>query len=728
MQEHLLISVHMLDGRYHGMNEWRPSPGRLFQALVAGPATGQLSSQHKSALEWLEQLPPPIVGTPAMVLGQKIANFVPDNDIDAVGGDMMRVAEIRSAKVIQPQLFNAEVPFLFAWRLSEPHEPSSDAICELAAMLYQFGRGVDMAWAVGEVVNDVELDGRLRAYRGRIAAPTVNSNERSLRCPVEGTLASLDARHRAQGARFALDVGRQLFAQPPKPVFAMIGYDAGPSRVLYELRADSPASSFKPWPIERVTRLITWVRDSVVERLMTAFPDREHEIRRTLVGRQQDGTDASPPNSRVRIVPLPSIGHEYADRGVRRLLVEIPSDCPLRAVDVHWAFSGLPISDPETGEIFSLLTPASDDTMLRHYGLRVGDESSRSRAWRTVTPAALPEAARRRRIEPARRAAEAKNGSERQNEESRAVACVHQALRHAGLSSEVATVRVRREPFSGKGRRAEAFAEGTRFVKERLWHVEIELSTPIEGPLVIGDGRFLGLGVMEPVRDAPTISAFHVVKGLSATADPSEIAVATRRAIMSRAQQAMGRGRLPTFFSGHETDGSPARDHRHLAFVFDPRDKRILVLAPHHLHHPERTRRRDSSVHLELLEHAMSDFTELRAGASGRLELAPTIVDLDSDPLFAPSREWVSLTPYRATRTPKRISPNEALSLDIRAECLRVGLPAPEVQFLEVRGGTSHRALQGRAVLTFPKVVYGPILLGKSMHLGGGLFIAQPRK
>jgi len=124
----------------------------------------------------------------------------------------------------------------------------------------------------------------------------------------------------------------------------------------------------------------------------------------------------------------------------------------------------------------------------------------------------------------------------------------------------------------------------------------------------------------------------------------------------------------------------------------------------------------------------MSDFTELRAGASGRLELAPTIVDLDSDPLFTPSREWVSLTPYRATRTPKRISPKEALSLDIRAECLRVGLPAPEIQLLEVRGGTSHRALQGRAVLTFPKVVCGPILLGKSMHLGGGLFVAQPPK
>lgn len=32
--------------------------------------------------------------------------------------------------------------------------------------------------------------------------------------------------------------------------------------------------------------------------------------------------------------------------------------------------------------------------------------------------------------------------------------------------------------------------------KHQLWHVMIEFVAPVDGPLVLGDGRFVGLGVM----------------------------------------------------------------------------------------------------------------------------------------------------------------------------------------------------------------------------------------
>ncbi|GAB4122352.1 MAG: hypothetical protein Kow001_20390 [Acidobacteriota bacterium] len=66
------------------------------------------------------------------------------------------------------------------------------------------------------------------------------------------------------------------------------------------------------------------------------------------------------------------------------------------------------------------------------------------------------------------------------------------------------TVRVQREPFEHNGARVEPFAEGTRFDKHRLWHVEIEFREPVIGPLVLGDGRFLGLGLMAPVGSPPS--------------------------------------------------------------------------------------------------------------------------------------------------------------------------------------------------------------------------------
>lgn len=155
-----------------------------------------------------------------------------------------------------------------------------------------------------------------------------------------------------------------------------------------------------------------------------------------------------------------------------------------------------------------------------HFGL--GDDR-RYRVWRTVTPAALPEDARRRRIDPGRKRAEAKAGRERAEEQARAAAAVCQALRHAGVRASVEAIRVQREPFVRNGERVESFAAATRFDKHRLWHVEITFSESLSGPLVIGDGRFLGLGVMAPAPTVSGVHAFVVESGLIKTPDPIEL-------------------------------------------------------------------------------------------------------------------------------------------------------------------------------------------------------------
>jgi len=45
------------------------------------------------------------------------------------------------------------------------------------------------------------------------------------------------------------------------------------------------------------------------------------------------------------------------------------------------------------------------------------------------------------------------------------------------------------------------FAKDTRFLKEQLWHVEIQFSEKIEGPLILGNGRFSGLGLFAPILE-----------------------------------------------------------------------------------------------------------------------------------------------------------------------------------------------------------------------------------
>jgi CRISPR-associated protein Csb2 len=289
-----------------------------------------------------------------------------------------------------------------------------------------------------------------------------------------------------------------------------VAYNSPPSRELYELRDTDRDAAFAAWPLARVSALVVRLRDAAVEKLRRAFPDRAGEIDRVVVGRRPDGTNDGPPEDRVRIIPLPSIGHVHADREIRRVLVEVPASCSLAASDVRWAFSGLDVFDMETGEVQAVLVRSDDLRFLRHYGIA---EDGGHRIWRTVTAAALPETARRRRIDPLRRHDDVKDGKERAREQARAASAVVQALRHAAVRAPVETIRVQREPFEAGGARVETFAGETRFSKGRLWHVEATFATPVSGPLLIGDGRFLGLGVMSPLAKATRIDVLASESG-----------------------------------------------------------------------------------------------------------------------------------------------------------------------------------------------------------------------
>jgi CRISPR-associated protein Csb2 len=505
MQRILLIMVRFHDGRYHGTGDWPPSPARLFQALVAGIGQdGPLGDDSSKPLQWLEELDPPVIAAPLMIEGQAVTNFVPNNDLDAVGGDPLRIGSIRTAKVWKPKLFDQEAAFLYAWRFDDTDDSLAQArrIGEYAERLYQLGRGIDQAWAIGEITEPQKLDELLIAYRGVVHRPTDGRHGTILASPQPGSLKSLKDRYTAMSRRFkAQGQGQSAklkFAQAPKPRFTPTVYDSPPNRQVFELRFGTNQTDLIAWPISRISSLVVAIRDGAVAKLKLALPEQEPQIEKCLVGRKADGTDDVPKAARVRILPLPSIGHAYVDHAIRRVLVEVPAGCLVRSDDVFWAFSGLELTGADSASCpDSVLTATSDDSMLRHYGL---DDQAFAR-WRTITPAALPEPVKRRRIEPTRRTAEAKRGAERASEQQRAAASVVQALRHADVRVQVDSIRVQREPFDAKGERVEAFAPGTRFQKERLWHVEVTFKEPISGPLVLGDGRYYALGLMKPVAN-----------------------------------------------------------------------------------------------------------------------------------------------------------------------------------------------------------------------------------
>jgi CRISPR-associated protein Csb2 len=135
--------------------------------------------------------------------------------------------------------------------------------------------------------------------------------------------------------------------------------------------------------------------------------------------------------------------------------------------------------------------------------------------------------------------------------------------------------------------RAEAFAPGTRFPKERLWHVEIAFAERLRGPLVLGDGRYLGLGLMAPVKgNWRDVMVFPLPADARIRVDDRlNLLRAVRRALMSLAQTRDGA--VETLFSGHEPDGAKANSggHRHVFLAVADRNRdgyldELIVAAP----------------------------------------------------------------------------------------------------------------------------------------------------
>lgn len=716
----LVLTIRFIEGRYHGEPDWPPAPARLFQALIAAAATGdRIDNSDAAALRWLEEAPPPSIAAPHVRIGQAVKLWVPNNDIDAKGGDPAAVATIRTGKMVRPRLFDETVPLLYVWELMTTEDRAhATRLCELALKFYQLGRGVDMAWATGALVPSGESAALLLAHPGNVYRPTSGGMQERLvlSCPQQGSFSSLETRYAQSLHRFQVE-GRgrkaiEIFQQPPKPLFAQVPYNSPPAQALFELHPVAELAAFSSTPLAKAAPLTEALRDAAADRLSAALPDKAHHIERALIGRRVEGMQSIPPVSRVRILPLPSIGHVHADQGIRRVLIDVPAGNPLRADDVFWAFSGLSVRTPLGVE--TVVTPAGDSGMLAHYGIAT---NAGARQWQTVTAAALPVA--RRRIDPARRNEEAKTALERCEEETRAADAVVQAVRHAGIRVPILRISVRREPFTAKGIRAEAFAPATRFEKERLWHVDITFQEPVSGPIAVGDGRFLGLGILAPVKCAPGVFVFRVNSGLTGVPQP-DLASALRRAVLARFQAVIGEGsRLPAFVSGHRADGMPADDTPHLSFAHDPESERLLVLAPHAVgHRSARSRERQL---LETLSQALKDFSELRAGRNGCLKIEATELAPDDDPLFAPSEHWVSRTPYQVNRHANLQDAKSALAADLEASCAAVGLPPPRVRVIDVWGEPGV-GLTGRAELHFEVAVPGPLLLGRSRHKGGGLF------
>ena len=485
MQKVLLVTVRLHEGRYHGRDdtkalEWPPAPARVFQAMVAGVARGgSIPLAAAETLDWLETLPPPVVAAPCGTPGAGFDNFVPNNDLDAtISGKNLdeAVAKTRVGKSVRPTLFDDRIPIIYKWTIGDAGIPNQATLRELVHGIYQLGRSVDMAWANAAILPSDEADRQLSGWGGILYKPTVGGESgHYLLCPRPGFRKSLSARFDGMTSRLRVSEGRGRgsnwsFVQAPRPLVRKVCYDSAPHRFLFELRRPSSPPTFAAIPLADAADLVETARNRAASHLRAGLPGLREQVDRLLVGR---GARDSDKGLRVRIVPIPSIGHKYVDMNIRRLMVLVPQACPLSPADVFWAFSKVVWRDDDD-VIVRELHQAVDDRMASRY-------EGWARRWRSVTALALTKA-QRRRIDPQGVSPQVKGGPERVAEEKRAAWAVAQSARHAEVSVQVARVVAQREPLDLKGERAEKFARRTRFNKHAMWHSTVTFSDKVPGP------------------------------------------------------------------------------------------------------------------------------------------------------------------------------------------------------------------------------------------------------
>ena len=500
------LSVAFLDSAFHGRRdggelEWPPSPLRLFQALVAASAARWRESLFHDyavpALKWLEQQKAPDILTPAAEASSAYRISVPNNAMDIVAAAWARGNY--TSKDAQPATHRAMKPIRamrmlegdsvhYLWPLPDPPTDEVRGFVETLSAasrsLVALGWGIDLVASNGRTVAASEVE-KLSGERWR---PTNAPSAEALRVPVSGTLQALTARHQAFLGRLAN--GDSFMPVPTLSVFDTIGYrsDAEPAGRSFAafsiLKMD--ASGFRPFDPVRQTHIVAgMIRHTAAEAATNAGWSRER-INTLIHGHTPDGTGRSLSENglpRLSYLPLPSI--EERGRGgsvvssIRRVLVTGPLG---GAGEIGWArraLNGRELKDErkqETTAILSLL-PMNDGRIRRYLGP--------SSVWATVTPVVLPGY---------------DNGNPAKTEKR-----LRAAIKQAGFSSLLAERSIlewRQVGFLpgldlAKRSLTPAHLEGYPRYHVRLrWPGEVK----VRGPIVIGGGRYCGLGLFAAMK------------------------------------------------------------------------------------------------------------------------------------------------------------------------------------------------------------------------------------
>src|SRR5581483_5236631 len=295
--------------------EWPPHPDRLFCALVQ--AWGDLgeSEQDRRSLEWVEQLPPPVIRCGEALETRVTQRYVPVNDewrpitkdskpAQLVQGTML--GRIRQPRRIPSAPLDDDT-VVFCWPDANPAPDTRASLSGLARAVSNLGHPSCL------VAVDV-LD--QTAPLAPTWVPRADGNE-TLRVPAPGRLAELTRAYKASLRRRG-PLGEWTTYGPPAPELRT---SQGYHRDLIVFRLEGERS---PLPLEIASRIIGVWRKALIERA-------DQPVSEVISGHAPDSTPEAPKPSQkahLALVPLADVGHRYARGHLLGLAAVLPGRLP----------------------------------------------------------------------------------------------------------------------------------------------------------------------------------------------------------------------------------------------------------------------------------------------------------------------------------------------------------------------------------------------------------------
>lgn len=482
--EHLVGVAFAARSQASALPDWPPQPDRVFSALVASWGARGERLEERRALEWLEKQPAPEIDASDGFARSAATTFVPPNDPET--GRVGNATVLPALRRRQPRRFPAFRPHdptvRLIWRDLVADAPTLSTLNALAADTAYVGHSTSLT--------------RCRFRTDLAPVPAV----RARRYVYPGRLAELERDFRAgrrphQGEDMSSASPKQ--PSPPSSIFANRWH------VLEHIGGEIPD-----------LRAAALVGKALRHALMAGYKRATGEagIPEVVSGHAADGSPLA--REHLAIVPLPFIGSPHADGRVMGFALIPPRENTLlEDGDFQRAIRKIaPWNSQDARRELRLVADGFDVTFAvsRQEAFRSLEPEpyvARARTWASCTPVVLD-----RHVK-----SSANEARDREMQELIVQACLNIGLpspaRTNGadtgdklaiaLSKHSAVEGVPSAYPSGRAPSWTRWRLPKSLASRKLTHVVLQFDQPVHGPVILGAGRFTGLGLCRALDPEP---------------------------------------------------------------------------------------------------------------------------------------------------------------------------------------------------------------------------------